>query len=729
VGRQRRKLYKPPPPSSSFPFHQNFLLNDVAASSTDLARISAYMNRLHRSSPALSDDPRKRVLSNPFIRSPSPEQIPFALNPSAVTVVPCPPPVPHCYPATLDGYIGYGYGTDNALYDSYMRTAVDPIHVPDPSLSCPNSHSSAESSTMARSPTNLHSRSKKSISRSASTSHIIRRWSMLHVPDEILALELEQLRRITRIKQRRKSDKAKSSFTHWVTLEQPSASPFRDQVRFPTKEDYFIHDPTHADATLSGAFVYGGPGLRQKFWLADDDDDDEGRSDEDDISDVSDDDSDTPEDDLQTPPDIEDHQERAWKVARKALFCCRELVRTEKTYFSKLVQLKDGQVIVFSHHFYLICLTSRFRAKTLTPPPSLLTSYLPALILASNTLLEHCSQDPTVYGISTAFLESSAQLEHALVAYCGIVGDIFSTKRTHKRKLVRGSSGVADELKRASPPNDASVSRSLSRKSLNHTSSPQLSLFGFSDKRKTIPLSRSTLDVSRPFPIVEAPPPPVPPLPTENESPPDPKAIPRRSFSLFRRKTSSQASSPTPATQKSAKSSWRRFRSSSKTSDQGLTDSNDVIEFQPQQIHQVPPRPTRPVPPVPRQTLPASELGELNNSTHPLRRHGRSASLQDRYAFPANPPPSSWIAPNSMRRGGMSLDMNHIVRSAETSTRSSHDLSFGTGERRERTPTVRDLAILPTQRVMRYVLLFKGSYTFFISVHPMYAYPASLFIV
>ena len=175
---------------------------------------------------------------------------------------------------------------------------------------------------------------------------------MLHVPDEILALELEQLRRITRIRQRRKSDKAKSSFTHWATLEQPSASPFPDQVRFPTKEDYFVHDPTQADATLSGAFVYGGPGLRQKFWLADDDDE-EGRSDEDDVSDVSDDDSDTPEDDPQTPPDIEDHQERAWKVARKALFCCRELVRTEKTYFSKLVQLKDGQVIVFSHHFLL----------------------------------------------------------------------------------------------------------------------------------------------------------------------------------------------------------------------------------------------------------------------------------------------------------------------------------------------------------------------------------------
>jgi len=172
------------------------------------------------------------------------------------------------------------------------------------------------------------------------------------VPDETLALELEQLRRITRLRQRRKSDKAKF-FTRCNTLELSASPPgaISDRIRFPTKDDYFSHDPTHADATLSGAFVYGGPDLRQKFWLADDDDD-EARSDEDYLSDASDDDSDAPEDDLQTPPDIEDHQEQAWKVARKALFCCRELVRTEKAYFSKLVQLKDGQVILFTRHFY-----------------------------------------------------------------------------------------------------------------------------------------------------------------------------------------------------------------------------------------------------------------------------------------------------------------------------------------------------------------------------------------
>jgi hypothetical protein len=176
---------------------------------------------------------------------------------------------------------------------------------------------------------------------------------MLHVPDETLAVELEQFRRITKIRQRRKSDKVKSSFSHCNTLDQFSASPLGadpDQIQFPTNDCDFPGEGTHVDAALSGAFVYGGPELRQRFWLADDEEED-ARSDEDDISDPSDYDSDTPEDDPQTPPDAEEHQEQAWKVAREVLFCCRELVRTEKAYFSKLVQLKNGQVI-FSLSFF-----------------------------------------------------------------------------------------------------------------------------------------------------------------------------------------------------------------------------------------------------------------------------------------------------------------------------------------------------------------------------------------
>jgi len=274
----------------------------------------------------------------------------------------------------------------------------------------------------------------------------------------------------------------------------------------------------------------------------------------------------------------------------------------------------------------------------------------------------------------------------------------------------RRSSGAVDESKQTPPPNDSNVSRNSSRKSSNHPSS-QLSFFGFRDRRNTVPLvGGSCLDVARPFSTEEAPSPPVPPPPTETEPSQDQKTTLRRSFSLFRRKTSSQMNSPVPVTPKSAKSPWRRFRSSSKTSVQGPANSNEVIEYPPRHFNRVAPRPTRPIPPVPQESPPTSESGEPNESTNTLRRHNRSASLQEAHMPLAEPPPSiGWNTPNPVTRGGASLDMNHFIGSVETSTRSSHNLLFGTDERRERLPTVRDLAILPTQRVMRYVLFFKGS--------------------
>ena len=364
--------------------------------------------------------------------------------------------------------------------------------------------------------------------------------------------------------------------------------------------------------------------------------------------------------------------------------------------------------------FFSNCLTTRFDPQTLTPPPSLLTSYIPELILASNTFLEHCSRDPTAYGISTAFLQSSAQLEHALVAYCGIVGNIFATKRANRRKLTRSrrSSGAVDESKRSPPPSDIAP-WPLSRGSFNYPSTPQLSLFGIPDKRKSMPVtSNSGLDISCPFPTEEPPSSSVPPPPAECESPQDPKTNPRRSLSLFRRMTMTctQPTSPVPFTPKSTKSSWPRFRSSSKTSVQGLANSNEVIESPPRQINRVPPRPTRPIPAVPQDESPrTSESSEPNKRADTRRYHNRSASLQETHTPPAEPPSFvGWNTSNPMRRGGTSLDLNHAIGSAESSTRSSHNIHFETEERRERVPTVRDLAILPAQRVMRYVLLFKG---------------------
>ena len=266
----------------------------------------------------------------------------------------------------------------------------------------------------------------------------------------------------------------------------------------------------------------------------------------------------------------------------------------------------------------------------------------------------------------------------------------------------RRSSAAVEEPKRSPPPTDRYGSRSSSRKSFNHPSSPHISsFFALSDRRGTVPpMSESSASVSPPLPY-----PPAPSLPAESESPQDQKTTHRRSFSLFKRKSTSQTSSPVPATPKSMKSSWRSFRSPSKIWGQAPTYSNEVVD----PPRQAPPRPTRPVPPIPQESLPESVSGQPGKSPNTLRRHNRSASLQEAHITCIEPlPPIPWNSLNHAKRGRMSLDMDHPVGSIRTSTRSSHNLSGG-GERREKMSSVRDLAILPTQRVMRYVLLFKGS--------------------
>lgn len=268
-----------------------------------------------------------------------------------------------------------------------------------------------------------------------------------------------------------------------------------------------------------------------------------------------------------------------------------------------------------------------------------------------------------------------------------------------------------DQSKRSPPPTEGHVSRSFSRKSFNHSSTPPSSFFSFSDKRKTMPpMSESlSLGVSEPFPTEETTSPPAPLLHAESEPPPDRKASHRRTFSIFKRKSPSQTSSPLLAIPKSEKP-WRRFRASSKGWVQAPIYSNEVVE-PPRQVNQAPRRPTRPIPPTPQESPPTSVSGELGEATNTPRRHNRSASLQEAHISSGEPPSSvAWNAPNPIQRGGMSLDMNHAIGSVENSTHSSYNL-LGAGERwerRERIPTVRDLAILPTQRVMRYVLLFKG---------------------
>ena len=108
-----------------------------------------------------------------------------------------------------------------------------------------------------------------------------------------------------------------------------------------------------------------------------------------------------------------------WQTARLALLACRELVRTERNYLSQIRLLLDGDA----------------------PTPGLVMTYVPALVDASERLLKLMLDDPSAWGIASAFVKCGVALESALVSWCGIVGGFF-VNQLKKDGLVRtGSSG------------------------------------------------------------------------------------------------------------------------------------------------------------------------------------------------------------------------------------------------------------------------------------------------
>lgn len=95
-----------------------------------------------------------------------------------------------------------------------------------------------------------------------------------------------------------------------------------------------------------------------------------------------------------------------WSTARKALFCIREIVGTEKKYQGALKMLLTGQ--------------------TANQPPPLLLTYLPDLIRVSETLLKAFLDDPSAWGVSTAFMACEDDIEAAMVSWCSVVGSFFT---------------------------------------------------------------------------------------------------------------------------------------------------------------------------------------------------------------------------------------------------------------------------------------------------------------
>ncbi|KAH9837271.1 uncharacterized protein C8Q71DRAFT_707077 [Rhodofomes roseus] len=222
--------------------------------------------------------------------------------------------------------------------------------------------------------------SRRSASFLESDPMAMRRWTlaMADVPDEILVQELDKLRKNAVAKKARGKSRTPAQSESGHTAESGcstgSTSPWRSGVHF----------------RLGG----------------DSDSEEEGDGDEEDEA---------------LDGFENDADEEEWKAARRALLCCRELVRTERSYQARLRELLNAQS---SHPFF-----------------SLLLSYVPALLQASEALLVRLVDDPSAWGVGAAFIGCEEELEAALVAWCGVVGNFYIDDEKDKRGRKRRKSG------------------------------------------------------------------------------------------------------------------------------------------------------------------------------------------------------------------------------------------------------------------------------------------------
>ncbi|KAK0433971.1 hypothetical protein EV421DRAFT_1718076 [Armillaria borealis] len=115
-----------------------------------------------------------------------------------------------------------------------------------------------------------------------------------------------------------------------------------------------------------------------------------------------------------------------WQNARRALLICREFIRTER--------------------HYLLAIRNLSASDTLTTPPALMLTYLPALIEASEELLKRLESNPSAQGVANAFLSCEDKLDAALVGWCGVVGGFFVGGDEGVVKRERASSATTSRM-------------------------------------------------------------------------------------------------------------------------------------------------------------------------------------------------------------------------------------------------------------------------------------------
>ncbi|KAG8716761.1 hypothetical protein FRC09_015248 [Ceratobasidium sp. 395] len=114
--------------------------------------------------------------------------------------------------------------------------------------------------------------------------------------------------------------------------------------------------------------------------------------------------------------------ERDCARARRAILCVREIVRTEGNYMRAMSGLLETN------------------QPALSP---ILFEHLPHLIKISAELTARLEDDPSVWGVSAAFLAIEEHLEKVLVSWSSVVGQVISSTRTWGNNLAISEDGHA----------------------------------------------------------------------------------------------------------------------------------------------------------------------------------------------------------------------------------------------------------------------------------------------
>ncbi|KAF9532122.1 hypothetical protein CPB83DRAFT_891447 [Crepidotus variabilis] len=140
----------------------------------------------------------------------------------------------------------------------------------------------------------------------------------------------------------------------------------------------------------------------------------------------------------------------SWNSARQALLLCREMIRTERRYQASLKTLVKG--------------------GTATCPPVSMLLYLPALIRASDAFLQSMTLNPSVQGVSEAFINTQQQMDDAFSRWCAVVGVFFFAveETTTGSSNLRSDSEDASDISRSG--SGSRPSRSASKQSLRSQS-------------------------------------------------------------------------------------------------------------------------------------------------------------------------------------------------------------------------------------------------------------------